>query len=129
MTSTDSNRATPDTINTEAELEEVLTLPGSLLVRAMNAITNPLLILGAGGKMGPTLAVLARRAAQAAKRDLEVIAVSRFSDPRARNWLDAHGVKTVSCDLLDAKSVARLPDTQNVIYLVGLKFGTAQNPA
>lgn len=125
----DSHTTTADAINTEAELDEALTLPSSALVRSIEAITNPLVILGAGGKMGPTLAVLARRAAQAANRDLEVIAVSRFSDPRARDWLQSRGVKTVSCDLLDAGSVARLPDTQNVIYLVGLKFGTAQNPA
>lgn len=79
--------------------------------------------------MGPTLAVLARRAAEAAGHPLEVVAVSRFSNDASRQWLEKRGVKTVSCDLLDSDAVTRLPEAKNIIYLVGLKFGTAQNPA
>lgn len=79
--------------------------------------------------MGPTLAVLAHRAAVAAGHPLEVVAVSRFNNPVSRQWLEASGVKTRSCDLLDADAITRLPDATNIIYLVGLKFGTAQNPA
>jgi nucleoside-diphosphate-sugar epimerase len=88
-----------------------------------------LVILGAGGKMGPTLAVLAKRAAEVARHSLEVVAVSRFSDARARRWLEDRHVKTQSCDLLDNNAVERLPESGNVMHLVGLKFGTAQNPA
>ena len=119
----------PDCIQTEPELDELLTRPSERLVAFIKSVSSPLLVLGAGGKMGPTLAVLARRAAEAAGHPLDIVAVSRFSNPAAREWLEARGVKTVSCDLLDATAISRLPDASNLIYLVGLKFGTAQNPA
>lgn len=79
--------------------------------------------------MGPTLAVLARRAAEADGHKLEVAAVSRFSDARSRSWLEERGVSVIGCDLLDRSAISRLPEAQHVIYLVGLKFGTARNPA
>ncbi len=119
----------PEFIATEPELEEILTRPGAPLIAAIKSYSSPLLILGAGGKMGPTLAVLARRAAEAAGHPLDVVAASRFTDAASRQWLEARGVRTVSCDLLDAQSVAALPDSGNILYLVGLKFGTAQNPS
>ena len=119
----------PEAIRTESELEEVLTRPSAPLIEFIQTVASPLLVLGAGGKMGPTLAVLARRAAEVAGYALDVLAVSRFSNAASRTWLEARGVKTVSCDLLEANAVAGLPDAQNIIYLVGLKFGTAQNPA
>ena len=119
----------PHLVRTEPELEEVLTQPGAELVELIKELPSPLLVLGAGGKMGPTLCVLARRAAEAAGHRLDVVAASRFSDEKARQWLETRGVQTATCDLLDANSIARLPDARNIIYLVGLKFGTAQNPS
>ncbi|MCZ7545629.1 MAG: NAD(P)-dependent oxidoreductase [Anaerolineae bacterium] len=119
----------PHTLPDEAALDELMTRPRAALVAFVQTLHSPLVILGAGGKMGPTLAVLARRAADAAGRALDVIAVSRFSDAGARAWLEAQGVRTLSCDLMDRDAVARLPDAQNVIYLVGMKFGTTDNPA
>ena len=119
----------PELIETEEQLDEILTRPSPALVDFVRALPGPLVVLGAGGKMGPSLAVLARRAATAAGSSLEVIAVSRFSDGRARTWLEARGVKTISCDLLDEAALARLPDAPHVVYLVGVKFGTAQHPA
>lgn len=116
-------------IQDEQELEEVLTRPKASLVDFVRTLTGPLLVLGAGGKMGPTLAVLAKRAAAAGGHRLDVVAVSRFGDARSRQWIEARGVKALSCDLLDAAAVGRLPDAENLIYLVGLKFGTALNPA
>lgn len=118
----------PELVSTEAELEEILTRPSPALVTFVKSLAGPLLVLGAGGKMGPTLAVLARRAAEAAGHPLEVVAVSRFSDPQARGWLQANGVTTIDGDLLLAETLARLPDATNILYLVGLKFGTAKNP-
>jgi nucleoside-diphosphate-sugar epimerase len=118
----------PEGIKSEEELEEVLTRPSPALVSFVKQIASPLLILGAGGKMGPTLAVLATRAATAANHALEVVAVSRFSDPSARQALEKEGIETPNCDLL-SDSLADLPDTQNIIYLAGLKFGTSQNPS
>lgn len=119
----------PQTIESEEALDDLLTRPRAELVQFMKEVRSPLIILGAGGKMGPTLAVLARRAADQAGRNLEVRAVSRFADTRARHWLEAHGVATLSCDLLDEHAVSGLPASENVLYLVGLKFGTIQNPA
>ncbi|HEV3118601.1 MAG TPA: NAD-dependent epimerase/dehydratase family protein [Gemmataceae bacterium] len=118
-----------DVIGTEEELDERLTRPRPELCAFMQTLGPRLVILGAGGKMGPTLAVLARRAADAARHPLEVIAVSRFSDEATRQWLETRGVQTLALDLLDRAAVAGLPDARQVIYLVGYKFGTAQNPA
>jgi hypothetical protein len=119
----------PETIQTEEELIDVMTRPRPVLVEFMRTLSSPLVILGAGGKMGPTLAILARRAADAAGLPLEIIAVSRYSDPGARAALESRGVRTLSADLMERDSFARLPDTPNLLYLVGLKFGTSDNPA
>ena len=119
----------PDTIESEDALDEVLTKPRPELVRFIKSLTSPLLILGAGGKMGPSLAVLAKRAADEAGHPLEVIAASRFSDAAGRDWLEARGVKTLIADALQREELAALPDADNVIYLVGQKFGTSSNPS
>jgi nucleoside-diphosphate-sugar epimerase len=118
----------PGSIGSEAELAEVLTRPRPALVESIGGLASPLVLLGAGGKLGPTLAVLARRAAEAAGHRLEVIAVSRFTDGDARQWLAAQGIRTLACDLLAPGAASALPDSQNVVYLVGLKFGTQQSP-
>ncbi len=119
----------PARIESEAILEEVLTRPSAQLTEFIRSVRDPLVIVGAGGKMGPTLAVLARRAAEAAGHQLDVIAVSRFGDRTAQGWLEQRGVRTISMDLLDPSAPERLPDSSNVICLVGLKFGTGQNPS
>ncbi len=124
-----ADKPLPEWIETEEDLDEVLTRPSPALVDFIRTLTGRLVILGAGGKMGPTLAVLAQRAAQAAGHPLEVVAVSRFSDPQSRRLLEAYGVHTHAGDLLQATDLAQLPDAANVIYLVGMKFGTAQDPA
>src|SRR5213594_3124107 len=91
----------PQAIETEEALDEILTRPRAELVRFITTIRSPLVVLGAGGKMGPTLAILARRAAEQAGHNIEIIAVSRFRDPEARRWLEDHGVTVLACDLLD----------------------------
>jgi nucleoside-diphosphate-sugar epimerase len=121
--------ALPDTIESEEALDELLTRPRAELVSFIKTVGRPLVILGAGGKMGPTLAVLARRAAEAAAHKLDVIAVSRFSNETARRWLEERGVRTLSCDLYDVEAVRQLPPADEVIFLVGHKFGTTQSPA
>jgi nucleoside-diphosphate-sugar epimerase len=119
----------PATIENELALDELLTRPRPELIQFIKSVHSPLVILGAGGKMGPTLAGLARRAAQAASHPLEILAVSRFSDPNARRWLEARDVRTSSCDLYDPTATRQLPESENVLYLVGQKFGTTQSPA
>ncbi len=79
--------------------------------------------------MGPTLAVQARRAAEAAGHKLEIIAASRFTSPELPKWFESRGISAVRCDLLDPAGLHVLPETENVLYLVGLKFGTSANPA
>jgi nucleoside-diphosphate-sugar epimerase len=118
----------PELIDTEDALDDVLTCPRPELVEFIRTVSSPLLILGAGGKMGPTLALLAKRAAEAAEKPLDVVAVSRFADPSLRNWFSRHGVHTMSCDLLQPGALTRLPQTANLIYLIGFKFGTAESP-
>ena len=118
----------PAVIESEETLDEIMTRPRPVMVECIRTLQSPLVILGAGGKMGPTLAVLAKRAAEAAGHRLDIIAVSRVAHPQAREWLEGRGVRTISCDLLESEAVKRLPDSVNLIYLVGLKFGTAENP-
>jgi len=119
----------PELIETEEALDEVLTRPRPELIQFIKSVRSPLVILGAGGKMGPSLAALARRAAEAAGHKLDIIAVSRFSDSNARRWLEKREVRTLSCDLYDPNATRQLPDTENVLFLVGQKFGTTQSPA
>src|SRR5436190_16920081 len=91
----------PELIRNETELDEALTRPTPELIEFVRGLPSPLVILGAAGKMGPSLAVMARRAAEMAGTKLEVIAVSRFSDGHAAEWLKERGVKTIALDLLD----------------------------
>jgi nucleoside-diphosphate-sugar epimerase len=112
-----------------AELEDRLTRPSDRLIEDLYRIDGDLLILGIGGKMGPSLAQLARRAIQAAGLDKKVIGVSRFSDPATRQELKDAGIETIAGDLLDDSFLAGLPRVQNVIFMAGQKFGTAGNQA
>jgi hypothetical protein len=130
MTGTDKKHPSmPEYITNETESDEILTRPSAALVGFIKTVSSPLVILGAGGKMGPTLAVMARRAADTAGHPLEVIAASRFSDPGASSWLEKNGVNTVRCDLLQRDALKVLPDSQNVIHMVGMKFGASKTPA
>ena len=123
-----TQEALPTVIDSVDQLDEVLTRPSPALCEMITTLASPLVILGAGGKMGPSLAVLAKRAAQAAGHSLDVIAVSRFRNPDARQWLEQRNVKVVQNDVFDAAQLAQLPDASNVIYLVGMKFGTTSDP-
>ncbi len=112
-------------IKTVAELEERLTEPAPSLIDFMAHLEGDLMILGVGGKMGLTLAMLAARARAASVADRKIFAVSTFSQPGAREQLDAHGIETIAADLLEPGALDRLPDAENVIYMVGRKFGSA----
>lgn len=114
---------------TEDELEESLAEPTPETVAAMARLPGDIAVLGAGGKMGPSLARLAVRASAAAGVPRRVIAVSRFSDGLVREVLERAGVETIACDLLDRRAVDRLPEIANVLSLAGRKFGTSTDPA
>lgn len=105
-------------------LEALLAEPSARLVEDVRDLEGPLLLLGAGGKMGPSLAMLARNALDAAGNRAEVIAVSRFSDQAAERRLQSAGVRTLRADLLDEAQLQALPDAPNVVYMAAMKFGT-----
>lgn len=116
-------------IHTENQLEERLSDPAPFVLEALQTLDSDLLILGVGGKMGPTLARMAARALAAIQSPFQVIAVARFSQPALRDKLAAWGVKTLPCDLLDRTALAELPESRNLIFMAGQKFGTTGNPA
>ena len=116
-------------IHTHEDLEDALSQPAPGVLDTLRALDGDVLVLGAGGKMGPTLARMARRALEEiGHRQRRVIAVSRFSSANAARSLQAHGVETIACDLMDRAAVAALPDAANIIFMAGQKFGTRDAP-
>ena len=113
--------ALPESFADEEALEEFMTRPSRALTDALERLSGDIIILGVGGKMGPTLARLAKRAAP----DKNVIGVSRFSAPGLREKLGADGIETIAADLLDRRALAGLPKAENVIFMAGRKFGSA----
>ena len=118
----------PATIESEADLIDFMTRPSSALVTLAQTLPERIVVLGAGGKMGPTMCIRLARAARAAGRELEIVAVSRFSDPEAQASLEMHGITIHRADLLDPDVYGTLPDADLVYYLVGQKFGTTSAP-
>ncbi len=106
-------------------LEARLTEPRPALIDALSAIEGDILILGAGGKMGPTLATLAAKATAASGSSRKVIAVSSWSKPGLRERLESAGVHTIAANLLEPAALEALPDAANLIYMVGRKFGSS----
>lgn len=110
-------------------LDALLSEPTPALVDCMRRLQGDIIFLGAGGKMGPTMCRLARRATDEAGVSRRIIAVSRFSTPGARDEFEQHGVETNACDLLDDAALRALPDVENVVYMTGMKFGTTGRAA
>ena len=122
----------PDTIPDVETLEDLLSEPPPALADMMRRVTGDILILGVGGKMGPSLARMAKRASEQAGVMRRVIGASRFrADSPEPSFLEAslnaQGVETIRCDLLDPNALARLPDAPNIIYMAGMKFGAKDN--
>lgn len=114
---------------TETELDEILSRPTAGAVDALRDLDGDLVLLGGGGKVGPTLARMARRALDEAGSTSKVISVSRWSDRAAADELREHGVDVVAADLGDPDAWATLPDAGAVMYLLGHKFGSTSNPS
>src|SRR5438874_12546217 len=114
----------PAVIADTDQLDDLLSEPTALAVETLAHLDGDVLILGAGGKMGPTLARMARRASDAAGVRRRVLGASRFSSPRLETMLRDHGVETTRCDLLDPEQLGRLPDVPNVVFMTGMKFGS-----
>ncbi|MEK5146139.1 epimerase [Psychrobacillus sp. FSL K6-4615] len=114
-------------MKTVEELENLMTEPSDALVEDMRKIDGNILILGIGGKMGPTLAIMAKRAIDKAGVDKKVIGVSRFSNGTLKEDLEKAGIETISTDLLNDEQLKLLQKEKNVIYMAGNKFGTTGN--
>jgi len=111
-------------ISSEQQLEDLLAEPSADDARAMAEMNGDLVILGVGGKMGPSLARRARRACELAKVAKRITGVARFSEPGVRESLEGAGIETVSADLLAPRALASLPDAPNVLYMAARKFGS-----
>lgn len=111
------------------ELEALLSEPMESTVRCLGELKGDILILGVGGKMGPTLARMAKRASAAAGIKRRVIGVSRFSSATLERRLQSWDVETIRCELLDRVSLSALPDVANIVYMAGMKFGSTDQEA
>ena len=109
----------PDTIPDVASLDDFLCRPSQALIDDLQKVDGDIMILGVAGKMGPTLAGLAK----AALPHRRIIGVARFSDPGTKTWLQARGIETIHCDLLDEASIRMLPKAPNIVFMAGRKFG------
>jgi nucleoside-diphosphate-sugar epimerase len=109
----------PNTISDIAELDALLCRPSQALIDDLGKVDGDIMVLGVAGKMGPTLAGLAK----AAVPDRRVIGVARFSDADVKAWLETRGVETLNCDLLDETAIRALPKAPNIIFMAGRKFG------
>lgn len=110
----------PARLTSVAELDELLSRPTPALVDAMRALDGDIMIVGAGGKIGPTMARTAKRAIDAAGVSKRVVAV----DIADLSYLEEEGIETLHCDLLDLDQVAALPKIKNIVYMIGRKFGS-----
>ena len=113
----------PSRFDSVEALENFMTSPDPALVRELATLDGDILVLGVAGKMGPTLARLAKNAAPQKR----VVGVARFSEPGLRASLAAFGIETVACDLLDESQVEKLPRLANVVFMAGRKFGSSGN--
>jgi nucleoside-diphosphate-sugar epimerase len=120
--------ALPDAVPDEDELEELLSRPSPADVDLARTLEGDVIVLGAGGKVGPSLTRRVRRALDAAGRRRRVVAVDRFSEGGLASALERQGIEPIPCELLDPAQVARLPKVENVLFLAGRKFGSADRP-
>jgi nucleoside-diphosphate-sugar epimerase len=111
--------ALPGSIADIEALEEILSRPDDVLQRELRNLDGDIMVLGVGGKMGPSLARMAKRAAP----DKRVIGVARFSEAGLRQQLDGWGIETIQCDLMDRAALQALPKAKNIVFMAGMKFG------
>jgi hypothetical protein len=110
------------------QIDFFLARPTPGVMETLRRLPGDILIMGAGGKMGPTLCLMAQAALREIGSSSQVRAVSRFSDSQSRKALESTGIQTIGCDLLDRHEVEKLPDAPNVLFMAGQKFGTSERP-
>jgi nucleoside-diphosphate-sugar epimerase len=118
---TQSPEALPDRLRDVEHLEEVMTAPSAAVIAALQQLPGDIIVLGVGGKIGPTLARLARRAAPAKR----VVGVARFSEKGLRERLTECGIECIAADLLERNEIEALPKLANVVFMAGRKFGSS----
>ena len=124
MTIDDSNQL-PETIRDVDQLDRLLSTPTEGVIETFARLEGDVIILGVAGKMGPTLAWMARRAFDASgRRDRRVVGVARFTNPAAESWLRDRGVETIRCNLLEPDALEQLPEMPNVVSMFAMKFGS-----
>ena len=121
--------STLDRIRDQEHLEDLLSEPTDGVVETVRRLEGDVIVLGVGGKMGPSLSRMLKRAADEAGVRKRVIGVSRFSSPDLAKQLQSWGVETTAADLLDPDQVEKLPRVPNVVYMAGMKFGTTSQSA
>jgi nucleoside-diphosphate-sugar epimerase len=118
---TQSSDAMPDHLRDVEHLEEVMTAPSPAVIAALQQLPGDIIVLGVGGKIGPSLARLAKRAAPAKR----VVGVARFSEKEVREKLTQWGIECIAADLLERKEIEALPKLANVVFMAGRKFGSS----
>jgi nucleoside-diphosphate-sugar epimerase len=121
--------STIDRVRDVEHLEDLLSEPTDGVVEIVRRLQGDVIVLGVGGKMGPSLARMLKRAADEAGVRKRVIGVSRFSSPALPKQLESWGIETITCDLLDPEQLEKLPRVPNVVYMAGMKFGTTGQSA
>jgi nucleoside-diphosphate-sugar epimerase len=116
-------------IQTVEQLELLLSEPSEAVIDMMRRLKGDIILLGVGGKIGPSLARMAKRATDMAGVNRKIIGVSRFSAQREMESLASHGIETIRCDMMDETALSKLPLADNVFYLAGLKFGSSERTA
>jgi nucleoside-diphosphate-sugar epimerase len=119
----------PQTIRNVAHLEDMLSTPSEAVLQSLGLIEGDFLILGAAGKMGPTLSRMIRRGLDLLGKKSRVMAVSRFSSLHSSDHFTRHNVETLKADLLDQQQLSALPNAANVVYMAGMKFGATNQEA
>ena len=117
----------PATIASEAILEELLSRPTAESIKMFSGIEGDIIFLGVGGKIGPSLARMAKRACDKAGVKKRIYGVSFFKSDRQRKQLEDIGIETIQGDLLDTDFLNSLPKARNVYFLAGMKFGSEEN--
>jgi len=110
------------------ELDHFISRPTDSVLQSLRGLDSDVLVLGAGGKMGLHVSLMLKRALESINSPHQIIAVSRFGSVNSREVFEQSGIETIACDLCDAKSLAELPDSQNIFFLAGVKFGSSDRP-
>lgn len=127
MNKIDKSKFSVNLIESESEIDNIMSSPTPEVIETLTKIEGDLIILGCGGKMGPTLTKLAKFSIDQAGVRKKVISVDRFISEELKKDFNKNGIELIQCNMLDRNDCNRLPDIPNVIYMAGMKFGTTEN--